>query len=303
MAAALFLAAFGLLPAVAPAADDPVALRALAMRLATENVNGSADVQLTVASVAQLPIPLVLPADAHVVGTVVRRPTGTADYGAYRYTEYRVYLDSPQPPDALVAALTSALQPAGYQRKIPSFGQPAGGFAVSGPEFITLCKDETSPAVILRASRRDGRTEAIVTETIPSPDNPQRGGTACGPRPTIVGSDTSPLPKIGSVDGVTVGRRSATSGYGFSEQTVDVTTALAPAVLVAAWSKQIADDGWSPDAPPAVGDAGAVATFRRTVDGRVRVVVVSLGRVAQGRYLASVRNIGAGEPSTAATGR
>jgi hypothetical protein len=303
VAAALFLAASGLVPAVAPAADDPAALRALAVRLATENVNGPADVELRVASVVQLPIPLALPADAHVVGSMVRRPTGTADYGGYRYTEYRVYLDSAQPPEALVAALASALQPAGYQRKIPSFGQPAGGFAVSGPEFITLCKDETSPAVILRASRRGGRTEAVVTETIPSPDNPQRAGTACGPRPTVVGSDTSPLPKIGSLDGVTITRRSATSGYGFSEQTVDVTTGLAPAALVAAWSKQIAADGWSVDAPPAAGDAGAVATFRRTVDGRARVVVVSLGRVAQGRYLASVRNIGSGEPSTAATGR
>jgi hypothetical protein len=223
---------------------------------------------------------------------VVRRPTGPSTYGAYRYTEYRVYLDSAQAPDDLVAALATALQPAGYQRKIPSFGQPGGGFAVSGPEYVTLCKDETAPAVILRSSRHDGRTEAIITETIPSADNPQRGGTACSVRPFIAaGSDASPLPKIGAVDGVTVSRRSGTSGYGFSEQTVDVATALSPAAVVSAWSKQIADDGWSPDGSPALGDVGGVATFRRTVDGRARVIVVSLGRVGQGRYLASVRNI------------
>jgi hypothetical protein len=302
VAAALFLAASGIMPAVAAAADDPAAIRALAMRLAAEFGGGPADVQLTVASIAPLPVPFVLPADAHVVGTVVRRPAGTAEYGTYRYTEYRVYLDSPQAPDALVAALASALQPAGYQRKAVSYGQPAGGFAVSAPEYVTLCKDEAAPAVVVRAGRRDGRTEAVVTESIPAADNPQRGGTPCSPRPQIAG-DTSPLPKIGSVDGVSVNRRSSTSGYGFSEQTVDVTTALAPAAVMAAWSKQIADDGWSPDGAPAAGDAGAVATFRRTVDGRPRVVVVSLGRIAQGRYLASVRNVGAGEPSTAGTGR
>lgn len=286
VAVALFLAAFGLAPAVAPAADDPVALRALAMRLADENGNGSADVQLTVASVAQLPVPLALPAGAHAVGTVVRRPTGPGWYGAYRYTEYRVYLDAPQAPDDLVAALTTALQPGGYQRKTP----PPGGFAVSGAEYVTLCKDATSPAVILRAARRGERTEAVITESIASADNPQGGGTACSPRPMIGGSDATPLPKIGAVDGVTVSRRSISSGYGFSEQTVDVTTAVAPAALVAAWSRQIAGDGWSPDGS-AAGDAGAVATFRRTVDGRARVIVVSLGRVAQGRYLASLRSL------------
>ena len=291
VAAALVIAAFGLVPAVAPAADDPVALRALAARLANDYGSGPADVQLTVASVAQLPVPLALPAGARVVGTVVRRPTGPATYGMYRYTEYRVYVDAPQAPDEFVAALASALQPEGYSRKVPSFGQPGGGFAVSAPEFATLCKDETAPAVNVRSSRRDGHTEAVITETIPSPDNPQRGGTPCSSRPTMAGSDSSPLPKIGAVDGVTVSRRSSTSGYGFSEQTVDVTTALTPAAVVTAWSKQITDDGWLPDGPAAVGDAGAIATFRRTVDGRARVIVMSLGRVAQGRYLASVRNI------------
>lgn len=291
VAAALVLAAFGLTPVAAAAADDPAALRALAMRLANDNGNGSADIELTVASVAQLPIPLAIPAGSQVVGTVVRRPTGAANYGVYRYTEYRVYLDSAQSPEDLVTALASALQPGGYQRKTTGFGQPAGGFAVSGPEMVALCKDETAPAVIVRSARRDGRTEAVVSETVPSADNPQRGGTACSARSMLVGQDASPLPSIGAVDGVTVSRRSSTSGYGYSEQTVDVTTALPPAAVLAAWSKQINDGGWSVDGSPAASDAGAVASFRRTVNSRARVVVVSLGRVAQGRYLASIRNI------------
>jgi hypothetical protein len=117
------------------------------------------------------------------------------------------------------------------------------------------------------------------------------------------GVDISSLPKIGSVDGVAVTRRSATSGYGFSEQTVDVVTSLTPETVVVAWSRQIADDGWTPDGPPAAGTSGAIATFRRAVDGRPRVVAVSLARVGPGRYLASVRNITVGEPLTAVTGR
>ena len=291
VAAALVLAAFGLTPVAAAAADDPAALRALAMRLANDNGSGSADIELTVASVAQLPVPLAIPGGAQVLGTVLRRPTGSAPLGMYRYTEYRVYLDSAQTPDDLVAALASALQPAGYQRKVSAFGQPAGGFAVSAPEMVALCKDETAPAVIVRSARRDGRTEAVVTETIPSPDNPQRGGTACSARPMFGGQDASPLPVLGAVDGVTVSRRS--SNFRLRVLRANrrrrhrvAARGGADGVVQADRGRRVVGGG-----SPAVSDAGAVASFRRTVDGRARVVVVSLARIAQGRYLASIRNI------------
>ncbi len=297
--AATLTAALFLVPSAAAPADDPGALRLLADRVAGEYASANTAVDLEVAKIGTLPIPLTFPSSACIVGELVRRPVGEA-YGTYRYTEYHVYLDTAQPSDALVQAIVSSAATAGYVPFTSSIGTVAGGF-VTAPTTTVLCKDGSTDAIAIRSGNSGARAEVTVTISIPAATNAPFAGTQCGGRPRTTFGDPAGLPVIRQIDGARVERRSTSGAVGFSEQTADVYTELAPRALLDAWSKQLVADGWTASSP-AVNDTAGIATFRGSIGGLPRLASLSVLRAGAGRLIASVRSVQM-EPSSAASGR
>jgi hypothetical protein len=299
VAATLFTAALFMIPAASSPADDPAALRLLAERIAAEYGSGST-IELDVATVAQLPIPLTFPPEARVVGSVVQRPVGRPAYGTYRYTTYHVYLDATLSSESLVQAIASSAAAAGYKPSSSAFGASAGGFVIA-PTTTVLCKDGETTSLSIRTAGVGARAEAIVVISVPAAGNSPLPGTACSVRQTVSFGNTRALPVIRPSDGVRFERRSNFSGNGFSEQTVDVFTSLGPAALLGTWAKQLGADGWAGSAP-AVNAEGGVAVLRGHGGDAQRLVALTLARVGEGHLLASIRSVEV-EPSPAPSGR
>lgn len=299
VAATLFTAALFMIPAASSPADDPAALRLLAERIAAEYGSGST-IELDVATVAQLPIPLTFPPEARVVGSVVQRPVGRAAYGTYRYTTYHVYLDTTLSSESLVQAIARSAAAAGYKPSSSAFGASAGGFVIS-PTTTILCNDGDTTSLSIRTAGTGARAEAVVVISVPAAGNSPLPGTACSPRQTVMFGDTRVLPVIRPSDGVRFERRGNFSGNGFSEQTVDVFTSLGPAALLGTWAKQLGADGWAGSAPAANAGAG-IATFQKQTSGASRLVSVTVVRVGDGHLTASIRSAEL-EPSRTASGR
>ena len=281
VAATLFTAALFVIPAAA------------------EYGSGST-IELDVATVAQLPIPLTFPPEARVVGSVVQRPVGRPAYGTYRYTTYHVYLDATESAESLVQAIASSAAAAGYKSSSSAFGASAGGFAIA-PTTTVLCKDGEPTSLSIRTAGVGARAEAVVVISVPAAGNSPLTGTACSVRQTVTFGDTRALPVIRPLDGVRSERRNSTGGSGFSEQTVDVFTSLGPSALLAAWAKQLSADGWAGSAP-AVNADGGMATFRGQTSGVPRLVSLTVLRIGDGHLMASIRSVEV-EPSRAASGR
>lgn len=299
VAATLFSAALFLLPAASSPADDPGALRLLATRIAAESGNGVA-VELDVATLAQLPVPLTFPREARVIGSLVRRPATQTGYGVYRYTEYHVYLDAAESSEQLTQAIVTSAAAAGYAPSNAPFGGQSGGF-VTMPTTTLLCKSGEPTSIAIRSARVAARTEAVVTISVPAPTNAPISGTACGNRLFSNFADMRNLPVMKPVEGVRIERRSNSSGTGYLEQTVDVYTALSPGALLGAWTKQLSGEGWTGPAPT-VNDEGGIATFHGHGADAQRLVALTLARIGEGHLLASIRGVQM-EPSAAPSGR
>lgn len=303
VAAALIFAASSTSAQAVSAADDTSTLRTLAERIAVGYGGGQTDVELDPGRVGTLPIALAVPAGATVIGTLVRRPKGPDEYLTYRYTQYEVFLNSAQQPSALLDALAASAAAAGYT-VTPMPGVPSGGFSVSDLASQRLfCKAGDRHSIIARATRVGTETQASVTISEPLASNPPAGGTPCARTRVLMTGDTTPLPVIAPIEGVQLQRRSSSSGNGYSEQTVAVLTALEPAAVLGAWSRQLTSTGWTPIAPPVANAGGGALTLRGTADGRQRVLALTLVRLSDQRLLASMRSLEVSEPNAAATGR
>jgi hypothetical protein len=300
IAACAVFAAASLAPAPA-AAQEAGALRMLAERVARDSTIGPADVELLVAAIPALPVAFVPPAGAQIVGTVVERPRAGAATAQYRFTRYRVYFTAAASPRDLVDAVAAGFARGGYAPAQTLYGTARGGFASASLVTANLCRSAADPRLLVRARTAGSATDAVLEETIPAPGSPLDGGGPCDPARRV--DPVAAFPVLRSSPAVSVTTRMNSVSPDALTQTADVYTSLAPRTLVDGWASQAVADGWTQRTIVST-DEAALATFSRGVEGRPRVLVVSLGRVRAGQYYASLTNAAVpAEPNSAPAGR
>ena len=299
-AVALIAACAVLVPAPLPA-QDAGALRALGERVARDSAAGPADIELLAGTIPNLPVAFAPPAGAKVVGTVVERPRADATAGQNRYTRYRVYFSAAPSPQELVDAVAAGFARSGYAVTPTLYGNARGGFASTSPVAANLCRAAGDPRVLVRARTSGAATDAVVEETIPAPGNPRDGGGPCDPARRADPFATFPV--LRSTRSVAITTRVNAVTPDSLTQTADVYTSLAARTIVDGWAAQAVADGWTQRTVVST-DEGAFATFARDLEGRTRLLVVSLGRVRAGQYYASLTSVSVpAEPNSAVTGR
>ncbi len=144
-------------------------------------------------------------------------------------------------------------------------------------------------------------TDAVLEETVPAPDNPRDAGGPCDPARRV--DPLAAFPVLRSAPSASVNMRANAVTPDALAQTADVYSPLAPRTLVEGWAAQAVADGWAQRTLLSTED-GAFATFVRDIDGRARILVVSLARVRPGQYYAALTNAAVpAEPNSAPAGR
>jgi hypothetical protein len=230
-----------------PDAGDPAQLRELAERLLSSPFAGPGGdtrrARLLVGSLPELSFELPLPADARVIGSVVRPSSAQGPGVSPRGESIEIVLDVPASGSDVPASYEQTLVEHGWTAPALGRNRPPGGFVASSVAMgSTYCLSDAGPVLSVSSAGRSTTTLDLRLRIETGAPGPC-GAAALAPPPLPV--ETELLPPLRAPDGVRLQSMGGSGGPSFRTSYALAETEMTLAELEARFAEQLATAGWT----------------------------------------------------------